>query len=286
MSNGPFRRFIGGNLEKEKLFKTNPQLGSYLSIFGEDVALSEALSYVKELYIQKLEKKTKLDTLDYLIKFINEAHLLPHKTQIDRVDSKNVFFREGNENRVAALQMSDGFRSVLSLTFELIRQLIRVYGSDLVFRKIKKGNMVIDLPGVVLVDEIDVHLHPTWQTHIGNWFLKYFPNLQFIVTTHSPLVCRACEKGSIWRLAAPGSNQESGEVTGLDRERLIYGNVLDAYGTELFGQDVERSDQSQKKLERLAHLSQLNAFGKISDPEKKEMQDLRKILITDDTTTF
>jgi len=283
---GPFRRFSGGNSDKEKLFQSHPRLGAHLSIFGEDVALSEALNYIRELYIKNLEKKDEWNTLDSLIKFINSANLLPHTTSIHSVDSENVYFTDGNGNQISAVQMSDGFRSVLSLTFELIRQLIRTYGAGPVFSQVREGNMVIDLPGVVLVDEIDVHLHPTWQTRIGNWFLKYFPNLQFIVTTHSPLVCRACEKGSIWRLAAPGSNQESGEVTGLDRERLIYGNVLDAYGTELFGQDVERSDQSQKKLERLAHLSQLNAFGKISDPEKKEMQDLRKILITDDTTTF
>jgi predicted ATP-binding protein involved in virulence len=182
--------------------------------------------------------------------------------------------------------MSDGLRSILSLTFELIRQLIRFNGANRVFEQIKQGKMIIDLPGVVLVDEIDAHLHPTWQTRIGQWFTQYFPKLQFIVTTHSPLVCRACEKGSIWRLAAPGSDQASGEVTGLDRDRLIYGNVLDAYGTELFGQEVERSEHSKEKLERLAQLSQLSAFGKISETEKKEMNQLRKILITDDTTEF
>ncbi len=283
---GPYRRFTGGNKEKEELFRSHPRLGAHLSIFGEDVALSEALSYIQKLYVQKLEKKPEGEALDYLIRFVNESHLLPHSAQIDSVDSENVYFRDGNGNRISAIQMSDGFRSVLSLTFELIRQLIHFYRADQVFEQIKQGNMIIDLPGVVLVDEIDVHLHPTWQTRIGQWFLQYFPNLQFIVTTHSPLVCRACEKGSIWRLAAPGTNQISGEVTGLDRDRLIYGNVLDAYGTEVFGQEVERSEHSKEKLERLAQLSQLNAFGKISEAEKKEMNQLRKILITDDTTEF
>jgi predicted ATP-binding protein involved in virulence len=283
---GPYRRFTGGNKEKEELFHSHPRLGAHLSIFGEDVALSEALSYIQKLYVQKLEKKPEGEVLEYLIRFINESRLLPHDAQIDSVDSENVFFRDGNGNRISAIQMSDGFRSVLSLTFELIRQLIHFYGANQVFEQIKQGNMIIDLPGVVLVDEIDAHLHPTWQTRIGQWFLQYFPNLQFIVTTHSPLVCRACEKGSIWRLAAPGSTQPSGEVTGLDRDRLIYGNVLDAYGTEVFGQEVERSEHSKEKLERLAHLSQLHAFGKISETEKKEMNQLRKILITDDTTEF
>jgi predicted ATP-binding protein involved in virulence len=283
---GPYRRFTGGNTEKEKLFASHPRLGAHLSVFGEDIALSEALAYLRELYIKKLEKRPEGKIIDWLFKFINEAQLLPHGTKIKEINSDGIFFTDGNGNTITAVQMSDGFRSVLSLTFELIRQLIRAYGQDAVFKDIKAGNMVIDLPGVVLIDEIDAHLHPTWQTRIGFWFLQYFPSLQFIVTTHSPLICRACEKGSIWRLAAPGSQTPSGEVTGTDRDRLIFGNVLDAYGTEAFGRSVERSQQSKEMLDRLAKLSALNSFGKISAAEKSELEALRKILPTDDTTEF
>lgn len=283
---GPYRRFSGGNQEKEKLYNSHPRLGAHLSVFGEDVALSEALTYLRELYIKKLEKRPEGEVLDWLFKFINEAQLLPHGTKIKEINSDGIFFTDGNGSTITAVQMSDGFRSVLSLTFELVRQLIRAYGQDAVFKDIKAGNMVIDLPGVVLIDEIDAHLHPTWQTRIGFWFLQYFPSLQFIVTTHSPLICRACEKGSIWRLASPGSQAPSGEVTGTDRDRLIFGNVLDAYGTEAFGRSVERSQQSKEMLDRLAKLSALNSFGKISAAEKSELEALRKILPTDDTTEF
>jgi hypothetical protein len=179
------------------------------------------------------------------------------------------------------VQLSDGYRSILSLTFELIRQLVRVYGAKAVFEDISKGKMQIPLPGVVLIDEIDAHLHPTWQTRIGEWFLQYFPQLQFIVTTHSPLVCRACHKGSIWRLAAPGSDQTSGEVTGLDKDRLVYGNVLDAFGTEVFGQNVTRSEYAQDKRKRLATLNIKSLQGAITEPEEKELDELKAIFATD-----
>lgn len=290
---GPFRRFSGGNPEKEKLYNTNPRLGAHLSVFGEDVALSESLTYLRELYIKDSDNQLKErvnspegSILKSIIKFVNGASLLPHDTIIDQLSPNQVTFKDANGNQVSATQMSDGYRSILSMTFELIRQLTTFYGYKAVFSQIDQSNMIIDLPGVVLIDEIDAHLHPTWQTRIGQWFTQYFPNLQFIVTTHSPLVCRAAEKGSIWRLAAPGSQQTSGEITGVERDRLIFGNVLDAYGTEAFGQDVERSDTSKDKLQQLAHLSQLNAYGQISDDQKKELQELRKILITDDTTEF
>lgn len=281
---GPFRRFTGGSQDKEKIYKTNPNLGSHLSVFGEDVALPEALNFLRDLYLDELEllhnNQTPKPTLKHLMKFINEAHLLPHGAAIYGVGLKGVYFKDGYGNTVSSLQMSDGYRSILSMTFELIRQLIRIYGNQLVFEKINNGENIIDLPGVVLIDEIDVHLHPTWQTRIGEWFTKYFPKIQFIVTTHSPLVCRACEKGSIWRLASPGSDTESGEVTGLERERLIFGNILDAYGTELFGQSPVRSEKTDEKQKRLGHLNMLSAFGKITEEEEKERLELQQILST------
>lgn len=282
---GPFRRFTGGSLEKDKLYQTNPRLGAHLSAFGEDVALSGALAYLQELYVRQLEDRFNdrpaNPALDHLKTFINEAGLLPHQTKLENISVKDgVYFKDGNGSIVRDVQMSDGYRSVLSMMFELIRQLIRVYGADVVFQQISRNNLVIDLPGVVLVDEIDAHLHPTWQTRIGQWFTRYFPNLQFIVTTHSPLVCRAAEKGSIWRLAAPGSNQLSGEVTGIERDRLIYGNVLDAYGTEVFGENVSQSNEGQELAERLAKLNVKSFKGVLTDKERQELYELKAKLPT------
>lgn len=94
--------------------------------------------------------------------------------------------------------------------------------------------MNIDVTGVVLIDEVDAHLHPTWQTRIGQWFTKYFPNIQFIVTTHSPLVCRACEKGRYGDDSLPGNRKFlSGEVVGEDKNKLINGEKrLGAHGNK------------------------------------------------------
>jgi AAA domain, putative AbiEii toxin, Type IV TA system len=168
----------------------------------------------------------------------------------------------------------------------LIRQVIRIYGEEKVFKNIRKNIMTIDVPGVVLIDEIDAHLHPSWQTRIGQWFTQYFPNMQFIVTSHSPLICRACDKGTIWRLATPGSNLNSGEVKGNDREKLINGNILDAYGTEIFGTATVRSEKSNEKLVRLGNLNMHAAMGKISVTDEQERLQLQKILSTDDPTGF
>jgi len=282
---GPYRRFAGGNQEWTKVFYSQPKLGAHLSAFGEDIALTEATEWLVKLNYQILEQKESTSVIDNIKKLVNSVDFLPHRAEIESISSEGVVFKDGNGSLINVNQLSDGYRSVLSLTFELIRQLVRVYGSDSVFENIRKGdtdNMKITLPGVVLIDEIDAHLHPTWQTRIGQWFTKYFPNIQFIVTTHSPLICRASEKGSIWRLAAPGSDDASKEVKGDDRNRLIYGNVLDAYGTEIFGPDVTVSTEATEKKEELVQLSKKKTAGVISAAEENKLQELRNTFSTDD----
>lgn len=284
---GAFRRFTGGNKELEKIYLKDPRAAAHLSLFGEDVALTEILDWLKNLNYQVLEGNEEAKYLmDNVKTFFNHSGLLPHDTKLDKISSEGVFFTDGNGTEINVEELSDGFRSILSLTFELIRQLIRVFGAKEIFKNFSKKNYFFDLQGVVLIDEIDVHLHPTWQTRIGEWFTQYFPAMQFIVATHSPLICRACEKSSIWRLSAPGSNLESDEIRGIEKDRLVYGNILDAYGTEVFGQNVSRSSESQRKLIRLARLNMLHTIGKITEQEKEEMFNLRKIFTTDDTTTF
>jgi len=282
---GPFRRFTGGEKDWMKVYYSDPRAAAHLSVFGEDVALTEAIDWLKDLHIKTLEKASssmKQDEngpsiLESLKSFLNGGGLLPHGAKLDSISSEGVFFIDGNGVRVDVTQMSDGYRSILSLTFELIRQMIRSYGHEAVFKNFKKGIFSIDLPGVVLIDEIDAHLHPSWQARIGDWFLKVFPGIQFLVTTHSPLICRASERGTIWRLRAPGSELTSGEVTGTEKQRLIYGDLLDAYGTELFGRNITQSQSGQEITEKLAKLNMKSFKQKLTEKEQQELEELKTI---------
>lgn len=284
---GPFRRFTGGNSEWSKVYYSAPKAGAHLSIFGEDVALTEALEWFKELDRKRLkEKEISSDSkpeaefiLDGVKQFINSSNLLPDNAKFDAVNlDGQPEFIDANGCAIPITQLSDGYRSILSLTFELLRQLIRVYGSAKVFPPGVESVSHFDLPGVVLIDEIDAHLHPTWQTRIGQWFTKHFPELQFIVTSHSPLVCRACNKGSIWRLAVAGSGQTSGEVTGLEKDRLIYGDILDAYDTEVFGSDMTRGKAGRKAQKEYRDLKYKKIYGvPMSEEESRRLAELRTI---------
>ncbi len=67
-------------------------------------------------------------------------------------------------------------------------------------------------------------------------------------------------------------------VAGEELKRLVYGSILEAYGTELFGEGVTRSDQSQTLLEELAALNVKDLSRGLQPTERKRQQELRAIL--------
>ena len=80
--------------------------------------------------------------------------------------------------------MSDGFKSTISIVAAIAYRCILLNGF-LGVEAIRKT------PGVVTIDEVDLFLHPRWQRHILQDFQRAFPNIQFIVTTHSPFIIQS-----------------------------------------------------------------------------------------------
>ena len=95
-------------------------------------------------------------------------------------------------------QLSDGERSFLAMICDLGRRLAL-------------ANPLLDNPlhgaGVVLIDELELHLHPKWQREVPEKLRRTFPNIQFIATTHSPFVIQALRPGELIDL----DPKESGE---------------------------------------------------------------------------
>jgi hypothetical protein len=280
---GPFRRLRGGESTFAHIQNTRPRIGACLTAFRDDVALTQLTAWLKDLALDSGKSKSgktnkAKNKLQGIIEFINSAELLPGGAQLlNDIDSDGVKLIDRNGVKVSLYDMSDGYRSILSMTLDILRFMLETFDTNIVFSGGKEQTH-IQIPGIVFIDEVDAHLHPTWQTEIGQWFTRYFPNIQFIVTTHSPIICRACgDQGHIWRLNA----EHSGEVIGQDKNRLIYGNVLDAFGTEVFGQAVEISKDANIKLSRLGELNVKSMMGKLSGAaEKREYDQLKAIFLT------
>jgi predicted ATP-binding protein involved in virulence len=101
-----------------------------------------------------------------------------------------VIKKKGKEFRVDHL--SDGEKVILAMVGDLARRLA-----------IANPTMTQPLngEGIVIIDEIDLHLHPTWQKMILGKLNEVFPNCQFIVSTHSPVVLSELQNGKIYELS-------------------------------------------------------------------------------------
>lgn len=88
-------------------------------------------------------------------------------------------------------QLGYGYQSMLSWIVDLCKRM---------FERYPDSNNPLEESAIVLVDEIDLHLHPKWQRDIISFLSKAFPNIQFIVTTHSPLVIQSMDNVNLYVL--------------------------------------------------------------------------------------
>ena len=71
--------------------------------------------------------------------------------------------------------------------------------------------------GVLIVDEIDLHLHPVWQRQLRNFLSDMFPNFQFILTTHSPLTAQQAGAGELFLVKRPTPERRAAARAGRHR---------------------------------------------------------------------
>ncbi len=104
--------------------------------------------------------------------------------------------------RLPVDMLSDGVRSMIGLVADLAHRAVRL-NPQYTFLA------AMETPGIVLIDEVDLHLHPEWQQRILSSLLDAFPKVQFIVTTHSPQVLTTTRKENIRVLAADANGEWS-----------------------------------------------------------------------------
>jgi hypothetical protein len=96
---------------------------------------------------------------------------------------------EGNDQPVLLQQASQGTLSVMAMVGLIFDFLTSIYGDQ-------EGD-VRNRPGLVFIDELDAHLHPSWQRKVLGILRTAFPEVQFIVAAHSPLVVAGCKQGEV-----------------------------------------------------------------------------------------
>ena len=168
-------------------------------------------------------------------------YLLPSEIKLtvdcDSMDNP-IFEAAGVQLLFSAL--SDGYRTFIGWVWDLLLQLARVAPPDI---------KLIDLPGVVIVDEIDLLLHPKWQREVVEKVANAFPHLQFFFSTHSPIVAGSLEPANIFVM---DTGEDGSAIISQYAER-IHGRSADQVLTSsYFELDSPRAPAMERALNGLA----------------------------------
>jgi predicted ATP-binding protein involved in virulence len=196
-----------------------PQLEAYRSsISGQKIDFTDFFKWFRNQEDLENEewRNGNQDHRDLRLEAVRRAiiSLLPefNDLQVKRSQNQMVLKKQGEE--ISFNQLSDGEKCLLAMVGDLARRLAI-------------ANPGLENPlqgsGIVLIDEIELHLHPKWQRMIIPGLVRTFPNCQFIVTTHSPQVLGEVKDGKIFRLANTevGVTAEPVRTYGRDSNRIL-----------------------------------------------------------------
>jgi hypothetical protein len=157
-------------------------------------------------------------------------------------------------------QLGYGYQTVIAWMVDLASRMVERYPDS--------PNPLAE-PAIVLVDEIDLHLHPTWQRKLIPMLTDRFPNTQFIATAHSPLIVQAAGDANLAVLRREGDQV----VIDNDVEAIRGWRIDQIYTSELFDVPSAWPPEFDEPMKRR---KQLLMKGKLTAPEKKELERLDK----------
>jgi energy-coupling factor transporter ATP-binding protein EcfA2 len=265
---GPFRRVFGASSDAMRSM-TAPVAERFVTMFNEAASLSEVDQWLRNLKHKELEGRiVEKQQLDLLLEILRDD-LMPGGITVDRVDSDGLWLRDSGGAQLSWHEMSDGYRAALALLTDIIRHLISTYGMEDLTERDGDGKIAVKRSGVVLIDEVDAHLHPEWQRQIGFWLKKHFPNIQFLVTSHSPLVCQAADENGLFVLPEAGGKDRPRALSLDEYNKIIAGRADEILLSPAFGLQNTRSPRAVNARAEHAKLqAKKRGGGKLSTEEK------------------
>lgn len=207
-------------------------------------AKMEQVSWQKDKKIGEYEAVK--NALSHFMAVMDEGHI--SRIQFDKQTSELSYIDSGASLPIRCL--SAGYQSVIWMVLDIAYRMA-VLNPNLRER-------AADSTGIILIDELDMHLHPKWQWKVIEALQETFPNVQFIAATHSPILIAACKDG---------------HLIYVDHDSISYG--MTDYGMEV--NDVLTYTQGSNAMAESVK-EQMDSFyglieeGKLEDAEKELFQ--------------
>lgn len=156
----------------------------FMTLFDNNMELINPEQWLKDLSLDQTKKKDQILGVNALKQVINEV--LNREVTIEIEGSRVIFVERGYREYID--ELSEGYRSMI------------IFVCDLLYRLLSNNSQtdnIFNIPAVVLIDEIDEHLHLKWQRHIVKKLRSIFPNIQFVFTTHSPTIIQGASNDAV-----------------------------------------------------------------------------------------
>lgn len=247
-------RRVSKSTRVEQSGKSSPRAARIMGLFEEDYSLRPLNSWLPR-YKESKQLKGRYVQVEHLLSRLVGKGGWEFTGKQDK-EGEYLFGNAGAQVPFPAL--SDGYRAFLGWLGDLLYHLCETCPS---------GKKLIENRGIVMVDEIDLHLHPKWQMTVLHTLAKELPNIQFIVTSHSPLIVGSLEWMNII-LMQPGTKQSSTAeriewaVHGLDADQILL--------TEFFGLSTTRAAGKKRTLKELS----LKARDGDTEAAKRILQEM------------
>lgn len=253
---GAFRRLTRENRILVPSLQQPLRYTNFFSQFRENEPLEafETWLIYLDYRISKSEDQLARKQKEWGIQAINQ--LLPKGNTFDSIDNNGRIWFKTGDNKVSTVALSDGFRSIMALAGDLIWRFIEAF---------PESENPLQEEGVVLIDELDIHLHPTWQRQIAGLLRNTFPNIQFIMATHSPLVAAGAGEDAItYRFLRKESNIEVEQIRNI--HTMSVDKILQS---DAFGLVSPFSEETQKHIDRFYKLKKKK---KLTSDEERDIQ--------------
>jgi len=272
---GPFRRVFGASADAQR-YMVGEGTERVVTLFKEDASLAEVNQWlVSEDHKRKDKNLDSIKKLEEMQKLLSD-NLLPNGFTISDINSEGLWLKDKNGNTLSWEEMSDGYRSLVALLADIFRHVMNAFGTNGIIKQNTDGLWICSKEGVVLIDEIDAHLHPEWQREIGFWLKSRFPNIQFIVTSHSPIICQAADENGLFHLPEPGSEDLPFQLSKEEHLKIIASTPTQILLRPAFGLESTYSPLANEKRKRYAELSAKQRAGaELLESEQKEIEALK-----------
>ena len=237
------------------------------SLFSDDATLVNAEEWLLQadysaLVDSPLQARARVRR-DQLIEVL--INLLPDVSEIRFVRSTEIGRKPRIEVQVPYgwVRISDlslGYRALIAWIVDFAYRM---------FERYPESENPLAEPAIVLVDEIDLHLHPKWQRKLISYLTERFPNTQFIVTAHSPLIVQAATDANIVLLRREGDHV----VIDNDVEAIRGWRIDQVLTSDLFGLETARPPEYDKLI---AERTKLLSKAKLTKKDEARVKVLER----------